>query len=67
MSRKKAILKIRLKSDLCAGSGYSFAGIVDSDVCYNQNGFPYILGRRIKGCLREAAELIEAEDIDKIF
>lgn len=67
MSRKRAILRITLKSDLCVGSGYSYAGIIDSDVCYTQNGFPYILGRRIKGCLRDAAELINVKDIDSIF
>ncbi len=49
---------ITLKSDLCAGSGYSYAGIVDSDTCYDEYGIPYIPGRRIKGCMREAAESI---------
>ena len=52
---KKAKIKITLKSDLCAGSGYSYAGIIDSDICYSKNGIPYIPARRIKGCLREAA------------
>lgn len=56
MIRKE--LRIKLKSDLCVGSGYSFAGIVDSDVCYDECGLPYIPAKRLKGCLREATELI---------
>lgn len=69
MGGRKYELVITLKSDLCAGSGYSYAGIVDSDVCYDSYGFPYIAARRLKGCLREAAELIgfTKEEIEKIF
>ena len=68
MGGRKYELVITLKSDLCAGSGYSYAGIVDSDVCYDSYGFPYIAARRLKGCLREAAELIgfTKEEIGKI-
>lgn len=55
---KKAILEITLKSDICVGSGYSYAGIIDSDAVYDRYGLPCIPGRRIKGCLREAAEEI---------
>lgn len=67
MSRKEAKLSITLKSDLCVGSGYSYAGIVDSDICYNENGIPYIPGRRLKGCLREAGELIGIENLAEVF
>lgn len=69
MKKKTARINIKLKSDLCIGSGYSYEGTVDNDVCYNENGIPYIPGRRIKGCLKEAAELIrlpEAE-INELF
>lgn len=70
--RKTGVLQITLKSDLCIGSGYSYAGIIDSDVCYDTCGIPYIPGKRLKGCLREAAEnilysLITEEDIKNIF
>ena len=65
--RKRAEIEIILKSDLCVGSGYSYAGIIDSDVCYNENGIPYIPARRLKGCLREVAELIKISAIDEIF
>ena len=53
---------IQLKSDLCVGSGFSYAGIVDSDVSYNKYGFPYISGKRLKGCMRESAELLGMTD-----
>lgn len=69
MGKKTAKMIIRLKSDICIGSGYSYEGTVDNDVCYNENGIPYIPGRRIKGCLKEAAELIRipTTDIENLF
>lgn len=67
MNRRKGIIKITLNSDLCVGSGYTYAGIIDCDVCYNENGIPYIPGRRLKGCLREAGELIRVGNLDRIF
>ena len=67
---KHGQLIITLKSDLCAGSGYSYAGVVDRDTCYDEYGIPYIPGRRIKGCMREAAESIlqfDDNDIVRLF
>ena len=49
-------LKITLKSDMCAGSGESLGNRIDTDICKDSYGFPYIPARRIKGCLRESAE-----------
>lgn len=60
-------LKIILKSDLCVGSGYSYAGTIDTDTTYDQYGLPYIPARRLKGCLREAAEQINIKELDDIF
>lgn len=48
-------LVIRLRSDLCPGSGEGFLSGVDSDVFHDQRGIPQIPGRRLKGCLRQAA------------
>jgi len=48
-------IKLELISDLCSGSGESTAGIVDSEIVFDQYGIPYIPARRLKGCLREAA------------
>ena len=69
MNDRKYKLIITLKSDLCAGSGYSYAGIIDNDICYDAFGIPYIAARRLKGCLREAAELIglSEEEICDLF
>lgn len=62
-------LKIELKSGLCAASGFSYAGVIDSDISYNKNGIPYISGRRLKGCMKEAAEMlgIDNDILEKIF
>ncbi len=62
-------LKITLKSDLCAASGDGFSSVIDTDVCSNRNGFPFIPARRLKGCLLEAAKLIgvDADTVDAVF
>ncbi len=53
-------IKIELKSDLCAASGSGHGCYIDSDVCFDKFGFPYIPAKRLKGCLADAAnELIE--------
>lgn len=60
-------IKITLESDLCVASGESSGNTVDSDICIDSYGFPYIPARRIKGCLREAAQelmLMEAPEAD---
>ena len=57
---KMAVVRITLQSDLCVGSGYSYAGVIDSDVTSDRYGIPYIPARRLKGCMREAAEMISA-------
>jgi len=46
-------------------SGYS-TGIIDSDIVFDEQGFPYIPARRLKGLLRESAlEVAEIVGIDK--
>lgn len=70
--QKKRQIKITLLSDLCVGSGYSFAGIIDSDVCYDDCGIPFIPGRRLKGCMKEAAQttlyaLLSEEEVNTVF
>lgn len=72
MNRKKGLIRITLKSDVCMGSGYSYAGIVDSDTCYDEIGIPFIPAKRLKGCLRESAEtllhrLYDDEKIKEVF
>lgn len=67
-------IKITLRSDLCSGSGEGNGSYIDSDVCFNLEGFPYIPAKRIKGVLKEAAiELVEfcgkynLEDVNQLF
>lgn len=68
--RKCGILKITLHSDLCMSSGYSWAGAIDSDICYDEYGLPYIPARRLKGSMREAASLyrvLSETEAEKLF
>ncbi|MBR1555514.1 MAG: hypothetical protein IJ644_09005, partial [Oscillospiraceae bacterium] len=60
-------LEITLKSDLCAASGDGFSSVIDTDVSYDKYGFPVIGGRRLKGCLKQAAERIGSDKIARIF
>lgn len=55
-------LRITLRSDLCAGSGEAAGVTVDSDLCTDGFGLPYIPARRLKGVLRAAAELLASCD-----
>ncbi len=63
----KGKIIITLKSDLCAASGDGFSLSIDTDICTDRYGLPYIPSRRLKGCLREAAEYIGCSSIDSIF
>ena len=70
--RVKKKIQIELKSDLCIASGYSYAGLIDNDICYDRWGIPYLPGRRLKGCLRDTAEkvlysIISKECIEELF
>lgn len=67
MNKMTAKLKIELRSDLCVGSGYSYAGVIDSDISYDDYGIPFIPARRLKGCMREAAEIVCPAEIETIF
>ena len=52
---QKYQILIKLRSDLCVSDGGIYNSAIDTDVCYDKNGFPYIPAKRLKGCLREAA------------
>lgn len=52
---KKWQLRIETLSDLCVSDGNVYNSLVDTDICYDEYGFPYIPAKRIKGCLRECA------------
>lgn len=67
MGIKYGKIKIELRSDFCPGSGYAWAGVIDSDVSYDAWGIPYVPARRLKGCMREAAELVCGEAVEALF
>jgi CRISPR-associated protein Csx10 len=47
-------IKIELLSDLCSESGNSLSESVDTDVCTDLYGYPYIPAKRLKGVILEA-------------
>ncbi|MCR5670308.1 MAG: hypothetical protein K6G10_04820 [Butyrivibrio sp.] len=53
-------IRITLHSDMCLSTGQNQGTRVQTDICTDRYGIPFIPARRIKGCLREAAkELLE--------
>ena len=58
-NKKQGEIQIELYSDLCPGNGYSYYGTIDAEAEHDRLGLPFIPARRIKGCLRECAELLE--------
>jgi CRISPR-associated protein Csx10 len=60
---------MELLSDFCPASGDGFAGYVDTDVCFDDIGLPYIPAKRLKGVLRECGLDILSVDgnYSKIF
>lgn len=56
---------IKLMSDLCVGNGESVGYGIDSDICADNYGFPYIPGKRLLGCLRETAEQLKKMGLEE--
>lgn len=50
------ILEIELLSAALVGSGVGFGSSIDTDIVFDDLGLPHIPAKRIKGCLRDAAE-----------
>jgi CRISPR-associated protein Csx10 len=53
---------MKLKSDLCLAAGSGFTVFVDTDVCFDDYGLPYIPAKRLKGGLRECGRDIISVD-----
>ncbi len=74
---KRYQLKLTLKSPAVTASGEGYGAVIDSDVVYDELGVPYIPAKRIKGCLKDAAEDVKdmlrlsevplALDIEAVF
>ena len=66
-------LEITLLSDLCTCSGETYNSLIDTDVVYDDYGFPFIPAKRLKGCIREACleleefEVVYEGSVDRIF
>ena len=52
---KKYVMDIELLSDLCVSDGSVYNSSIDTEICCDELGIPYIPARRIKGCLHECA------------
>lgn len=52
-------LEVTLRSPALIGSGEGFGAVIDTDVVFDDIGIPYIPAKRIKGCLKEAAENVK--------
>ncbi len=64
--RYKVIIKTL--SDTIIGSPEAFGPIIDNDIVFDDNGFPYIPAKRIKGLFRNAAEdLLSIEGFKKLI
>ena len=51
-------IRLRLKSAATFGRGDGVAGLIDREIEYDRNGFPYLKGKTLKGLMRESAENI---------
>ena len=54
-------IELELLSPALVGSGGGFGAVIDQDVVFDDTGLPYIPGKRVKGCLRDAA--LEVRDM----
>ena len=53
---EKYQIRIELLSDLCVSDGGVYNSMLDTDICQDEYGFPYIPAKRLRGCLRECAQ-----------
>ncbi len=59
MVQQKYTLQISLQSDTLIGSAEGYGSIIDKDSVFDEVGLPNIPGKRVKGILREQAELLK--------
>lgn len=62
------VIEITLRSDLCCGTGEANGVAVDQVTATDQLGLPVIPGKRLKGLLREQADIVAtAPMVDALF
>ena len=49
-------LEIKFLSDAIIGSAEGYGAVIDTDIVYDEFGFPFIPAKRIKGILRNSAD-----------
>ncbi len=59
MAQQKYTLQILLQSYTLIGSAEGYGSIIDKDSVFDEVGLPIIPGKRVKGILREQAELLK--------
>lgn len=59
MAQQTYKMQIQLLSDTLIGAAEGFGAIIDKDSFFDEVGLPIIPGKRVKGVLREQAELLE--------
>ena len=71
MAQQTYKMQIQLLSDTLIGAAEGFGAIIDKDSFFDEVGLPIIPGKRVKGVLREQAELLEEsehlESVEKLF
>ena len=72
MPQRNYKLQIMLLSDALIGTAEGYGTIIDKDSVFDAVGLPLIPGKRVKGVLREQAELLKrirmtTPNIDKLF
>lgn len=64
-------IRIELLGDMCVSDGSSYNSLIDTDICKDRYGFPYIPAKRLRGCIRECG--LELKDwgepisLEKLF
>ena len=64
---KQYLLEILLESPAIAASGEGWGAVIDTDIVFDELGLPFVPSKRIKGCLKDAAQdAAEMFDMAKI-
>lgn len=72
MAYKNYTMEIFLLSDTLIGSSEGYGAIIDKDSVFDEVGLPIIPGKRVKGILREQADLLKKvnqlnDSVDLLF
>ena len=60
MAQETFKMKIQLLSETLIGAAEGFGAIIDKDSVFDEVGLPIVPGKRVKGILREQANLLKS-------